>query len=179
MIKNNITETLFDFIGVIAVSDDPNNYEFHSGRTWWVWGQKTRQSRSDVPEWQVHSTVHVVWIWRSVDGYIRQLQWWRMARTGLAWRGNAGKTQPLQGPHNERDGVSNLWRHDCLFNRLSRRRWKKHQSSVSLAFAREIHRWPGKSPHKETITRKMFSFDDVIMKLHRTTTFHASITQRT
>ena len=33
MIKNNITETLFDFIGVIAVSDDPNNYEFHSGRT--------------------------------------------------------------------------------------------------------------------------------------------------
>ena len=26
-----------------------------------------------------------------------------------------------------------------------------------------IHRWPGKSPHKGPVTRKMFPFDDVIM----------------
>ena len=40
---------------------------------------------------------------------------------------------------------------------------RKHQSSASLAFARGIHRWPGNSPHKWPVTRKMFPFDDVIM----------------
>ena len=40
---------------------------------------------------------------------------------------------------------------------------RKHQSSASLAFVRGIHRWPGNSPHKWPLTRKMFSFDDVIM----------------
>ena len=39
----------------------------------------------------------------------------------------------------------------------------KHQSSASLAFVGEIHRWPVKSPHKGPVTRKMLSFDDVIM----------------
>ena len=40
---------------------------------------------------------------------------------------------------------------------------RKHQSSASLAFVRGIHRWPVNSPHKSPVTRKMFSFDDVIM----------------
>ena len=40
---------------------------------------------------------------------------------------------------------------------------RKHQSSVSLAFVRGIHRWPVNSPHKGPITRKMFPLDDVIM----------------
>ena len=40
---------------------------------------------------------------------------------------------------------------------------RKHQSSVSLAFVRGIHRWPVNSPHKWPVTRKMFPFDDVIM----------------
>ena len=39
----------------------------------------------------------------------------------------------------------------------------KHQSSASLAFVRGIHRWPVNSPHKGSVTRKMFPFDDVIM----------------
>ena len=41
--------------------------------------------------------------------------------------------------------------------------YKKHQSSTSLAFGREIHRWPVNSPHKGPVTREMFPFDDVIM----------------
>ena len=41
---------------------------------------------------------------------------------------------------------------------------RKHRSSVSLAFVRGIHRWPVNSPHKWPVTRKMFPFDDVIMK---------------
>ena len=40
---------------------------------------------------------------------------------------------------------------------------RKHQSSVSLAFVRGIHRWPVDSPHKWPVTRKMFLFYDVIM----------------
>ena len=40
---------------------------------------------------------------------------------------------------------------------------RKHQSSASLAFVRGIPRGPVNSPHKWPITRKMFSFDDVIM----------------
>ena len=40
---------------------------------------------------------------------------------------------------------------------------RKHQSSVSLAFVRGIHRWLVNSPHKGPVTRKMLPFDDVIM----------------
>ena len=40
----------------------------------------------------------------------------------------------------------------------------KHQSSASLAFVREIHRGPMNSPHKWPVTRKMFPFDDVIIR---------------
>ena len=39
----------------------------------------------------------------------------------------------------------------------------KHQSSASLAFVWEIHRWPVNFPHKWPVTRKIFPFDDVIM----------------
>ena len=41
---------------------------------------------------------------------------------------------------------------------------RKHQSSVSLAFVRGIHRWPVIYPHKGPVTRKMYPFDDVIMR---------------
>ena len=41
---------------------------------------------------------------------------------------------------------------------------RKPQSSASLALVREIHQWPVNSPHKWSVTRKMFPFDDVIMK---------------
>ena len=44
---------------------------------------------------------------------------------------------------------------------------RKHQSSVSLAFVRGIHRRPVNSPHKWPVTRKMFPLDDVIMTLLR------------
>ena len=41
---------------------------------------------------------------------------------------------------------------------------RKHQSFASLAFVRGIHRGPVNSAHKGPVTRKMFPFDDVIMK---------------
>ena len=42
----------------------------------------------------------------------------------------------------------------------------KHQSSAPLAFVWGIHRGPVNSPHKWPVTRKMFPFDDVIMRDH-------------
>ena len=42
---------------------------------------------------------------------------------------------------------------------------RKHQSSASLAFVRGIHRGPVNSPHKWPVTREMFPFDDVIMRV--------------
>ena len=40
---------------------------------------------------------------------------------------------------------------------------RKNQSSPSLSFVRGIHRGLVNSPHKWSVTRKMFPFDDVIM----------------
>ena len=41
---------------------------------------------------------------------------------------------------------------------------RKHQRCASLAFVRGIHRSPVNSPHNGPVTRKVFPFDDVIMK---------------
>ena len=40
---------------------------------------------------------------------------------------------------------------------------RKRQSSASLVFVRRIHRWPINYMHRWLVTRKMFSFDDVII----------------
>ena len=40
---------------------------------------------------------------------------------------------------------------------------RKNQSSTSLAFVQGIHRWLVNSPHKGSVTRKMFTFGDVIV----------------
>ena len=40
----------------------------------------------------------------------------------------------------------------------------EHQSFASLAFVRVIHRSPVNYPLKRPVTRKMFPFDDVILK---------------
>ena len=42
---------------------------------------------------------------------------------------------------------------------------RKHPSSASLAFVKEIHRWPMDSPHKGPVTRKIYPFGNVIMVL--------------
>ena len=69
----------------------------------------------------------------------------------------------LRWRHNERDGVSNHQPHDCLLNRLSRRRSKETSKLCVTGLLRGIHRWPVNSPHKGPVTRKMFPFDDVIV----------------
>ena len=62
---------------------------------------------------------------------------------------------------NERTGISNHRRLDCLLNRLFRRISKK--ATKLCVTGRCDHRWPVDSPHKGSVTRKMFPFDDIIM----------------
>ena len=52
---------------------------------------------------------------------------------------------------------------------------RKHQSSPSLAFVWGIHRGPVNSQHKWPIIRKMFPFDDVIMKMYIGGTYNARV----
>ena len=74
--------------------------------------------------------------------------------------------------HNERDGVSNHRRRDCLLHRLFRRRPKKLSKlrvtglckrNPPVDSPRIIYRWPPDSPDKDPVTQRMFPFDDDIM----------------
>ena len=72
----------------------------------------------------------------------------------------------LQWRHNERNCVSNHQPHDCLLNRLFRRRSKKNQSPASLALLGEFtgDRW---ITTQRASNAEMFPFDDVIMKIRQ------------
>ena len=67
----------------------------------------------------------------------------------------------LQWRHNERDGIWNRQPHDCLLNRLFRRRSRK--TSKLRVTGLWVRNSPVNSPHKGPATRKMFPLDDVIM----------------
>ena len=69
----------------------------------------------------------------------------------------------IQWRHNERDDVSNHQPHDCLLSLYLGADQRNYQSFASLAFVWGIGRWPVNSPHKGSVTRKRFPFDDVIM----------------
>ena len=71
---------------------------------------------------------------------------------------------PLQWRYYGRDLVSNHRRLDCLLNRLLRRRWQKTLKLRVPALCGGIHRWPLNYHHKGPVTRKMFPFDDIIMR---------------
>ena len=85
--------------------------------------------------------------------------WW--CDSHVTWKDH--NPNPLQWRHNWHDGVLAHQPHDCLPTVYSRANQRKHQSSASLAIVWGIHRWPVNSRHKGPVTRKMFSFDDVIM----------------
>ena len=58
--------------------------------------------------------------------------------------------------------ISNHWGLNCLINRLFRRRSKKTSKLLVTGLSEE---WPVGSPHKGQVTRKMFPFDGVIMRI--------------
>ena len=71
----------------------------------------------------------------------------------------------LHWHHNDHDGVSNRQPRGCLLNRLFKRRSKKASKLRVTGLCAGNSPGPVNSPHKGPVTRKMFSFDDVIMKL--------------
>ena len=68
----------------------------------------------------------------------------------------------LRWRHNERNNVWNRQPHDCLLNRLFRRRSKKTSKLRVTGLCAGNSPWPVNSPHKVPVTRKMFPFDDVM-----------------
>ena len=89
----------------------------------------------------------------------------KLTQLGYFWDGRATCIfRTLQWSHNDHDSVSNHQPHDCLLNRLFRRRSKKTSKLRVTGLCAGIHRWPVNSPHKRPVTRKMFPFDDVIMR---------------
>ena len=91
-------------------------------------------------------------------------KWWMCV--SLSWS-HFTCTGAVQWRHNERDGVSNHQPHDCLLNRLFRCRSKKTSKLRVTGLCGGTHRWAVNPPHKGPVTRKMFPFDDVIMRLAR------------
>ena len=63
--------------------------------------------------------------------------------------------------HNEGGGVLNHQPHDCLLNRLFRRRSKKTSKLLVTGLCAGDSPVTGETPHKEPVTQKMFSFNDV------------------
>ena len=86
-----------------------------------------------------------------VHCYIWQCAWVLLPMGTLQWR------------HNGHDIVSNHQPHDCLLNRLSRRRSKKTSKLRVTGLCAGNSPGTGEFPHKWPVARKMFSFDDVIM----------------
>ena len=96
--------------------------------------------------WQ--SLIMKVWSFCSITTFLRN------THLTLRWR------------HNRCDSVSNHSLTIVYSTVYSDADQRKHQSSASLAYVWGIHRGPVNSPHKWPVTRKMFPFDDVIMR-HR------------
>ena len=74
-------------------------------------------------------------------------------------------SRPLWWRHNDHGSVSNHQTHECLLNRLFRRRSKKTSKLRVTGLC--VGNSPGlvNSPHKGSVMRKMFPIDDVIMDI--------------
>ena len=62
----------------------------------------------------------------------------------------------------DRHGVSNNRTIECLFNSLFRLTTGDIKGPRYWPFVRGIHRWPVDSPHTGPVTRKIFTFFDII-----------------
>ena len=72
---------------------------------------------------------------------------------------------PLQWRHNGRDRVSNHQTHDCLLNRLFRRRSKKTSRPCVTDLCAGNSPGTGEFPAQMASNAEMFPFDDVIVKI--------------
>ena len=79
------------------------------------------------------------------------------------WLRGVSYIMSLRWRHNGHDGVSYHLPHDCFLNRLFRRRSNKTSKLCVTGLCAGNSPGTGEFPHKGPVTRKMFSFDDVIM----------------
>ena len=79
--------------------------------------------------------------------------WWHAI---YCWPSRKYNSHALQLRHNQRNGVTNPQPHDCLLNRLFRRRSKKYQSSASLAFVKGIQPGTGEFSSQKFSNGKCF-----------------------
>ena len=100
--------------------------------------------RNEISAMNVYSYIH--WCHRTISFINKDVKY-----KSLHWR------------HNGHYCVSNYQPHDCLSNRLFRRRSKKTSKIRVTGLCAGTSPGPVNSPQKESVTRKMFPFDDVIM----------------
>ena len=110
-----------------------------------------------VGRYQAFSVMTMMKWWSGKNFRITEHLWWK---SGDRW---------FSSQHNDHDGVSNHQPRGCLLNRLFRRRSKKTSKLRVTGLCAGNSPGPVNSPHKGSVTRKMFPFDDVIMQCsHRT-----------
>ena len=96
-------------------------------------------------------TNKTIWNKNLFDCYFHRMT--KYVHVALHWR------------HNGCDGVSNHQPDDSLLSRLFRRRWKKASKLRVTGLCAGNSPVTGEFPHKGPVTRKMYPFDDVIMRI--------------
>ena len=86
-----------------------------------------------------------------------------MVPSSSSWWTPPSATLPLQWCHNDHGDVSNHQPHGCSPNRLFRRKSKKTSNLRVTGLCAGNSPGPVNSPHKWTLTRNRFPFDDVIV----------------
>ena len=123
---------------------------------------------SNVCYWISHDKINIpcwirrVWVLRFLDYQISVVS---CAITSVSKHPVRHRMHTLQWRHNERDGVSNHRCLDCLLNRLLRRRSKKTSKLRVTGLCEGNPPVTCGFPHKGSMTRKMFPFDDAIMDM--------------
>ena len=116
---------------------------------------------------QFAATFSNAFLWMKTLVFWSEFEWCLSLRVQLTI--SDGKPLPEPSPEQYNDAIMSGMAsqissltivYSTVYSSADRR---KYQSSASLAFVRGIHRWPGNSPHKRPVTRKMFPFDDVII----------------
>ena len=128
-------------------------------KQWWGWWFET-PSR---PLWR-HRNVGILSEWRiQWNHYIHQqlCNGWLYLGEYVYRYFAASPKWTATARYNGRDGVWNHQPQDWYSTFIQGADQRKHQSFASLAFVRGIHWLPVNSPHKGSVTRKKFPFDDV------------------
>ena len=101
-----------------------------------------------------------------LSGYLRFLILVLTVGSHQKWLARSRETsRPLQWRYNGRNGVSNHQPHECLLNRLFRRRSRKTSKLRATGLCAGNSPVTGEFPAQWPVTRKMFPFDDVFMSL--------------